>query len=166
MHDPQNDDAEFEVRAAGFEKFLATSVSGAERGRLLSILRDLQTEMHQCNPYVQLYRHLAAVEHEAEPLKLALSERDLPADSTRRYTAHNSPEVAVLCSDDPGYNDLAIHLHGGQVQKVSCTHRAADPLYFALLHPRGHPGWRDGLTRELRGSGKAKRLTPAHPGCR
>ena len=90
------------MRLGGLNQFLPTSVSAPEKARLERILRDLQTEMHEHNPYVGLYKHLADVQHDAAPLKLALTEKDLPQNSTRRYTAHNSQWSEITKNLLPG----------------------------------------------------------------
>ena len=133
--------------------FLPNSVSAPELARSVRILRNLQAELHAVNPYVQLYEHLCNVQHDGAPLKLALSEKDLPENSTRRYTSHNSPEVAVLMEDEAGDRDIVIRMQGGGVRRMKDTHRAADPLFFVLMHPYGNPGWRLGMTRRTRTGG-------------
>jgi hypothetical protein len=121
--------------------------------RLERILGDLQHELHLHNPYARTLKHLCDVQHQSAGLRLALSEKDLPANSTRRYTSHNSPEVALLV-DDGGPDeqpvatkrDIVITMQGGGVRRIEDTHRAADPLYFVLMHSTGQPGWRLGLS--------------------
>ena len=108
----------------------------------------------------RLYEHLCNVQHDGAPLKLALSEKDLPENSTRRYTSHNSPEVAVLMEDEAGDRDIVIRMQGGGVMRMKDTHRAADPLFFVLMHPHGNPGWRLGMTRKTR-TGEPKNLSPS-----
>jgi hypothetical protein len=145
VHDPDDADSEYDLRAALIDQFVPVSTSMSERARLKRIMQELQNELHDVNPYVQFFQHLSNVKHEHPARKLALSERDLPVNSTRRYTSHGSPEVAVLVEDDAGNRDIVVHLQGGGVQRIPDTHRAVDPLYFVLLHPTGHPGWRLGL---------------------
>jgi hypothetical protein len=145
VHDLDTADEEYDMRAALIDQFVPISTSLPERARLKRILQELQIELHNANPYVQFFQHLYNVQHQHSSQKLALSERDLPPNSTRRYTAHGSPEIAVLIEDEAGNRDIIVHLHGGGIQRIPDTHRAVDPLYFVLLHPTGHPGWRLGL---------------------
>jgi hypothetical protein len=158
VHDPGLEDEAFNVRAGHLHQFMPISTSQQDKARLLRILRELQTELARVNPYVRLFKHLAEVQHDVSPLQLSLTEKDLPENSTRRYTAHHSPEVAVLVEDEPGKRDIVIRMRGGGIQRITDIHRAADPLFFILMHPHGNPGYRLGLTRTL-ASGGTQRMS-------
>jgi hypothetical protein len=160
VHDPDMDGAQFDVRAGHLEQFLPTTTSQADRVRLKRMLRELQAELAVVNPYVRLFKHLCDVQHAGEPLRLSLTEKDLPENAVRRYTTHHSPEVAVLVDDEPGKRDIAVRMRGGGVQRITDIHRAADPLFFILMHPLGNPGYRLGLTRTTDNGSTGKRLSP------
>ena len=62
--------------------------------------------------------------------------------------------------DEAGDRDIVIRMQGGGVMRMKDTHRAADPLFFVLMHPHGNPGWRLRMTRKTR-TGEPKNLSPS-----
>ena len=70
-----------------------------------------------------------------------ITEKEKPSTAgTRTYTAHNLSEVSVMMPEEIGNRDIVLRRRTGGMQHMKDTHRAADPLSFVSLHPRGQDG--------------------------
>ena len=116
------------------------------------VMSELQEMLHQCNPYVTMYRQAAQrLREQGQNL------REQGLNSTIRarltYRAHNDPrrynipeadEIAVVLPGEGithASRDTVVQLQGGAFQRVFDTHPSYAPLHYVLLFPQGELGW-------------------------
>ena len=101
-------------------------------------LQCLQAMLHDVNPYVSFFRQGIAVMREHGGAVVRMTIRADGLSDPRRYNAPTAPEIAVIMPGD-GYNeqeasrDIVLHARSGDLQRITETHRAYDPLHCVLL---------------------------------
>ncbi|VDI62821.1 Hypothetical predicted protein [Mytilus galloprovincialis] len=113
------------------------------------ILTDLQTMMHECNPFVHTFKHAADVMKTNENFQLILTS-DTTKDS-RRYNLPTSSEISVILpgtnTTEPSKRDIVLycrstnHPEGHNIIHINETHSKYDSLHYVLLFPFGEDGW-------------------------
>ncbi|XP_063418456.1 uncharacterized protein LOC134701259 [Mytilus trossulus] len=113
------------------------------------ILTDLQTVMHECNPFVHTFKHAADVMKTNENFQLILTS-DTTKDS-RRYNLPTSSEISVILpgtnTTEPSKRDIVLycrstnHPEGHNIIHINETHSKYDSLHYVLLFPFGEDGW-------------------------
>ena len=123
--------------------YLPNDTPLSERRICQDILRDLEKELLQYNPYVRDFLRICETpEEEIQDAAFVISEKERPAEAgSRTYTSHNLSEVSVMMPDAIGNRDIVVRKRGGGIQEFKDTNRAADPLHFVLLHSRGADEW-------------------------
>jgi len=112
------------------------------------IMQSLQTMLHECNPYANIYQ--TAMER-LQGGVVELSPRFLNDRHTnlRRYNAPTADEVSTLMVggdvDEANTHNIVIRSTNGYFQRVSPLHSAYAPLHYVLLFPDGCNGWHDDI---------------------
>jgi hypothetical protein len=111
-------------------------------------MQSLQTMLHACNPYANIYEMaMERFQHEAIELSLHLV-NDRRTD-LRRYHAPTVDEVGALMVggdvDEADSRDIVVCSTNGYFQRVSPLQSAYAPLHYVLLFPDGRNGWHDGI---------------------
>jgi hypothetical protein len=110
-------------------------------------MQSLQTMLHACNPYANIYQMAAKRLQGAVELSFCLV-NDCCTD-LRRYNAPTTNEVGTLMVggdvDEANARDIVVCLTNGYFQRVSPLHNAYAPLHYVLLFLDGHNGWHDDI---------------------
>ncbi|CAG8692771.1 6876_t:CDS:2 [Acaulospora morrowiae] len=108
----------------------------------------LQTMLHEVNPYTHIFRRAAHVlqENPIQDLKIVI----VKTRHERQYTIPTASEVAVLMVEDsqevkPSNRDIILYKKGGGLQRISEIHHSYSSLYYVLLFPYGDSGWHPGI---------------------
>ncbi len=120
-----------------------------------SIMEQLQTMLHEVNPYIEVYKHAAEAMNEAgaKACDVRLVLKDTGRDP-RRYNLPTTSDVAVILpgsGEEPGNRDIVLYRRaaddpgGHTLKKINECHRMYDPLHYILLFPRGDTGWKTGI---------------------
>ncbi|CAG8744857.1 2506_t:CDS:1 [Acaulospora morrowiae] len=111
-------------------------------------LAQLQTMLHEVNPYTHIFRRAAHVlqENPIQDLKIVI----VKTRYKRQYTIPTALEVAVLMVEDsqevkPSNCNIILYKKGSGLQCISEIHHSYSPLYYVLLFPYGDPGWHPGI---------------------
>ena len=117
------------------------------------ILTNLQQLLHECNPFVNSFKHAAETMKKHANAQLILT-----ADSTkdsRRYNLPTSSEISVIIpgsnSKEPSSRDIVLYRRstddpqGHKIIHIHETHPKYDPLHYVLLFPYGEDGWHVGI---------------------
>lgn len=144
MNDPEHDQEEAQIRLGNIP--LPSGTTSTQRAVLMNLLRRLQAELRNCNPYVQDFIQACDMPaHDVDHAQLVISESARPqGEHARRYN-RGFKEVSVLIGNEPGRRDFVLQLRQGGLKTIADTHRASDPLHFVLLFPTGTDGWHLGL---------------------
>jgi hypothetical protein len=107
-------------------------------------MQSLQTMLHECNPYANIYQTaMEQLQGGAVDLSLRLL-NDYRTD-LRRYNAPTIDEVGALMVggdvDETNACNIVICSTNGYFQCVSPLHSAYAPLHYVLLFPDGRNGW-------------------------
>uniref|UniRef100_UPI00358EE1E4 uncharacterized protein n=1 Tax=Myxine glutinosa TaxID=7769 RepID=UPI00358EE1E4 len=144
VHDPQHDKEEAFIRLGNIQ--LPATTSTHQQNMLLTLLQDLQTELHKCNLYIHDFKQVCEIPStEIGQARFVINENSRPQGEHVRRCNRSFMEVSVLMGDELGRHDLILQLRGGGLHTISDTHRSADPLHFVLLFPGGTDGWHLGL---------------------
>ena len=111
-------------------------------------MRQLQTMLHDCNPYVTVFQQA----HQIIAAKPAHKRTDLAAaldlqetDDRRRYNMPTVRKVAAIIPDDvdqEGFSrDLIVRYSDSSPRRISDCNPMYLPLHYVLLYPHGEPGW-------------------------
>ena len=126
--------------------YLPLSTSNREKELIKSILENIVPEIKQFNPFARDFKQLRDLPAErfAEG-KVVISAKHRPQGAHERVYNEftNTGEISVLTDGNSNHNDIVIRLNG-VVQSIPERHRAAMPLRFTLLFPRGTYGWEEG----------------------
>ena len=142
--DLDKSDSEAELRFNNMS--LPASTPASEKHRLQELLSFLQSELRQCNNYIQDFMSAAEiVAAECPPsLRVVIEEKKIPeGDHPRRYNKGFN-EISVIVDDEkPGERSFIVNLRGPgrAVREIQDFHRSADPLHYILLFPLGTDGW-------------------------
>ena len=108
----------------------------------------LQNMLHQCNPFVQAYKHAAECIHTDPSLTFVL--RADPSTDLRRYNMPMASEVSAIIPANSNTNsnrDIVLYKRasdnelGHSLMHISETSALYDPLQYVLLFPYGQLGW-------------------------
>jgi len=112
------------------------------------IMQSLQTMLHECNPYANIYQ-MAMERLQGGAVELSLHLLNDRRTDLRRYNAPTADEVGALMVggdvDEANARDIVIRSTNGYFQRVSPLHSAYAPLHYVLLFPDGRNGWHDGI---------------------
>ena len=126
--------------------YLPLSTSNREKELIKSILENIVPEIKQFNPFARDFKQLRDLPAErfAEG-KVVISAKHRPQGAHERVYNEftNTGEISVLTDGNSNHNNIVICLNG-VVQSIPERHRAAMPLRFTLLFPRGTYGWEEG----------------------
>lgn len=135
-----------------------------------NIMRSLQTMLNELNPFVKVYKKVAAILAEEE-LKAASENRPKYSVSMqfykhksldlRRYNTPSSNEVAAIFvgeNGEPPLNiDFSVQEYSQHLTTLKSTSPNIDPLTFPLLFPNGELGWHENLQhREERRTARSR----------
>ena len=110
-------------------------------------LSRLQGMLHECNPYVHVYRQAIDVVRDNPATEVRLIIRsDAQGVDRRRYNAPTVADVAAIMIGDEHERetqgrDIVVSTVGGPLRRIYETQPAYDPLHYVLLFPRGENGW-------------------------
>ena len=116
------------------------------------IIKSLQEELGNVNPYVKVYKHIGGVlqANLLEDIRLVLHEKGPKVDS-RWYNLPTGTDVTVLMPADknhiPSHRDIILyrtaeqHPLGREIISISDKHPMYDPLMYVLMFPHGDKGW-------------------------
>lgn len=132
-----------------------------------NIMRSLQTMLNELNPFVKVYKKVAAILAEEE-LKAASENRPKYSVSMqfykhksldlRRYNTPSNEVAAIFVREngEPPLNiDFSVQEYSQHLTTLKSTSPNIDPLTFPLLFPNGELGWHENLQhREERNCSK------------
>ncbi len=125
--------------------YLSTSTSSREKEHIKAILEAIVPEIKQFNPFARDFKLIKDLPAErfAEG-KVVISAKHRPRGTHEGVYNEfaNTSEISVLTDGNSNHNDIVIH-QTGIVQSIPERHRAAMPLRFTLLFPRGTYGWEE-----------------------
>ncbi|XP_076290998.1 uncharacterized protein LOC143214169 [Lasioglossum baleicum] len=131
--------------------FIADYLSQAEQragnftNMNIALLRELQEMLHNSNSYVQSFKSAVdTLPAGAIPdLQLVIQADRRPRGEHRgRYNEPTTNEVAVLLvNQECSCRDIIISGRGGELRRISETHRSYDALQYPLMFPRGEDGY-------------------------
>jgi hypothetical protein len=108
----------------------------------------LQTMLHECNPYANIYQ-TAMEQLQSGAVELSLRLLNDRRTHLWRYNAPTVDEVGALMVggdvDEANACDIVIRLTNGYFQRVSPLHSAYTPLHYVLLFPDGRNEWHDDI---------------------
>ncbi len=111
-------------------------------------LQSLQTMLHACNPYANIYQ-TAAKRLKGEAVELSLRLVNNRCTDLRHYNAPTTNEISALMVggdvDETDAHDIVIPSTNGYFQRVSPLHSAYAPLHYILFFPDGRNGWHDSI---------------------
>ena len=136
---------------------LPTGISRQDQDVLINLLKKLQTEIKETNPYARDFKMISEIpQDDLTEGKVVLSVKARPqGEHERRYNLQLC-RTEVRMITDAGPHDLVLRLRGGGLKVVSDLNPHAVPLHFTLLFPKGTMGWQPELMRE----GGMKRVSP------
>ena len=120
---------------------IPAGMSTADRDLLHELLETVQTELHNCNPFVRDFKQCLEIpDEDIADGQLVISSKQPNGQHPRRYNDQiNLDEVRILSNTEP--HDLIVHKRGGDLQEVSILNPTGMPLHFTLLFPHGNWGW-------------------------
>jgi hypothetical protein len=111
-------------------------------------MQSLQTMLHACNPYANIYQ-MAAKRLQRGAIELSLHLLNDRSNDLRRYHAPTVDEVDALMVggdvDEVDSRDIIMRSTNGYFQRISPLHSAYAPLHNVLLFPDGCNRWHDGI---------------------
>ena len=118
-----------------------SSLSRSQKVLLKDLLKDIQTILHEVNPFVRDFKQIIDMpENEIAEGRIVITAKTPVNEHARRYNAPtNLQEVSVLM--EPGKHDLVIERRGGGLQTISDLNPKGMPMHFTLLFPFGTYGW-------------------------
>ncbi|CAF4947438.1 unnamed protein product [Pieris macdunnoughi] len=137
-----------------------------------NIMRSLQTMLNEFNPFIKIYKKVAAILAEEE-LKAASENRPKYSVSVqfykhksldlRRYNTPSNNEVAAIFVGENGELplniDFSVQEYSQHLTTLKSTSPNIDPLAFPLLFPNGELGWHDNLQHREESRTARSRLT-------
>ena len=111
-----------------------------------NILHQLQTMLHDVNPYAQLYENARRRLSSQPTAPLSLRLVTLRNKDSRRYNTPTANEVgAIMVGDGTDTEeitrDIIVKKKGGPLQRISILHPSYLPMHYVLLFPDGRDGW-------------------------
>ena len=118
-----------------------TSLSNSQKALLKDLLQEIQTMIHEVNPFVRDFKQIIEMpENEVAEGKIVITAKTPVNEHARRYNAPtNLQEVSILM--EPGKHDLVLQKRGGGLQTISDLNPKGMPMHFTLLFPFGTHGW-------------------------
>ncbi len=111
-------------------------------------MQSLQTMLHACNPYANIYQ-MATERFQHGAIELSLCLVNDHCSDLWRYHAPTIDEVGALMVggdvDEVNACDIVMHLTNGYFERVSSLHTAYTPLHYVLLFLDGRNGWHDDI---------------------
>jgi hypothetical protein len=129
-------------------------------------LGELQTLLHQVNPFVDHYKFMTQVameQQEQQPNEgvgigsLAEIRMVFRAEGTpdkRRYnrpTTSNEVDIIMIGGserDNVSFRDIVIHFQNNEMHRINEMNQYHDPLSYALMFPEGDTGWHCKLLKD------------------
>ncbi|GBP90825.1 hypothetical protein EVAR_66008_1 [Eumeta japonica] len=125
-----------------------------------NIMRSSETILNESNPFVKIYKKVAAISAEEE-LKAASENRSKYSVSMqfykhksldlRRYNTPSNNEVEAIFvgenGEPPLHIDFSVQEYSQHLTKLKSTSPNIDPLAFPLLFPNGELGWHKSSTQ-------------------
>ncbi len=119
----------------------------------VNILKALQDELHEINPFVRLFTNARnCVKNESDLSDMQLIIHNTHSKDMRQYNQPTASEIAVIMLDNSDFRpdilrDIIIKTYEGELKHISELHGAYDPLQYPLLFPYGEYGWHDSIFR-------------------
>jgi hypothetical protein len=111
-------------------------------------MQSLQTMLHACNPYTNIYQ-TAAERLQGEALELSIRLVNDRCINLQRYNAPTVDKVSALMVgddvDEVDARDIVVRSTDGYFQHVSPLHSAYAPFHYVLHFPDGRNRWHDGI---------------------
>jgi hypothetical protein len=111
-------------------------------------LQSLQTMLHACNPYANIYL-MAAEWFQGGAIELSIRLMNDHRTDLWHYNAPTANEVGALMVggdvDEANARNIVIRSINGYFQRVFPLHSAYAPLHYVLLFPDGRNGWHDSI---------------------
>lgn len=124
----------------------------------LDVLNALQKMMHNCNPFIDSFKHAAEIIKTDQNAKMIIC-ADTNKDS-RRYNLPTTSEISVIIpgnnSMQPSNRDIVLYKHSindpqhHEIMHINETHPKYDSLHYVLLFPHGEDGWSNGIQKNNR----------------
>lgn len=124
----------------------------------LEVLNALQKMMHNCNPFIDSFKHAAEIIKTDQNAKMIIC-ADTNKDS-RRYNLPTTSEISVIIpgnnSMQPSNRDIVLYKHSindpqhHEIMHINETHPKYDSLHYVLLFPHGEDGWSIGIQKNNR----------------
>jgi hypothetical protein len=111
-------------------------------------IQSLQTMLHACNPYANIYQ-MAVERLQRGVVELSLRLLNDRCNDLWHYHAPTVDEIGALMVggdvDEADSHDIIVRSTNGYFQRVSPLHSAYAPLHYVLFFPDGRNGWHDGI---------------------
>ncbi|KNZ73733.1 hypothetical protein J132_10006, partial [Termitomyces sp. J132] len=115
----------------------------------LQIMASLQDMLARVNPFIDLYKQARQIMREVlegQPQRLSVTLRADFEDPRRHNNPNKQEGVAAIIPGDGSEEqsdnrDIVLHLHGGQLKRISHLHPYYTPLHYTIMFPTGEPGF-------------------------
>ncbi len=108
----------------------------------------LQTMLHACNPYANIYQ-MAAKRLQCGVIELSLRLVNDRCSDLWHYQAPIVDKVGALMVggdvDETDARDIVVRSTNGYFQRISPLHNAYTPLHYMFFFLNGRNGWHDGI---------------------
>src|SRR5437868_11970259 len=115
------------------------------------MLKELQQELFNINPFVQVYKSAKDREKVENQQVLKIYIHNTHGKDMRQYNTPTTNEIAAIivdqATDIKQKRDILIIRQNNKLFKISELHGAYDPLQYPLLFPFGEYGWHDEILR-------------------
>lgn len=119
----------------------------------LEVLDGLQKMMHNCNPFIDSFKHTAEIiKTDAKMIIRADTNKD-----SRRYNMPTTSEISVIIPRNnsmlPSNRDIVLYKHSTndpqhhEIMHINETHPKYDSLHYVLLFPHGEDGCCTGIQK-------------------
>ena len=131
-----------------------------------TLWRQLQTMLHECNPYVRVFQQAHELiankpEHERLDVPAALTLQE--NNDARRYNLPTAREVAAIIPDGFGQEgttkDLIVRYKDSGLKRIHDCSPLYQPLCYVLLFPCGDLGWHPDIPLANTNNGIRERVT-------
>ena len=115
----------------------------------IDTVTSLQTMLHRCNPYIEVFLTSRECLNRYAHVSLHLKIMDHPHYDSRQYNRPTANEIAVIMigtGDQPTVGrDIVLHGRQYGLKRIYETHSSYNPLRYPLLFPFGEQGWHIGM---------------------
>jgi Helitron helicase-like domain at N-terminus len=131
-----------------------------------TLTRQLQTMLHEYNPYVAVFQQAHEIiaskpAHERLDVSAALTMQE--SNDPHRYNIPTVREVAAIIPDgfgqEGGTKDLIVRYKDSALRRISDCSPLYQPLYYVLLFPHGESGWHPEIPLVDTNNGKQEYVT-------